>query len=370
MLPSTSATDFLHEHTEFAQLPVAWLSPRSVAARPLGLPRPPSTPCGVFGAGSSAVDAARGASVRPVVPPGGQVIHHPAAALSTTCGADGGPLTLSVSCDPSPGHPPRSLPSSRAPTRGLSANQSAFPHRGPSFRFPVRGPARVGLSVSPPGQEEGPGRRLFAPPRSRALGLDRRVHAFACAASAGRRSMASAIESDSEHDRGASRTPTTTRTVARLRRSTARCPPRRARLSVGGPLPCGASQSDSNGTGAGVHAADRHACDRSHTRLLPRPTGVRTPPVATPRYLGSLPERDREPRQGIRRYRLPPEDRFVCLPAKENRLRLPEVPSIQGYSVRSRETWCDPRTSALLLPRRAIAFDDNQLARGPGEPSA
>jgi hypothetical protein len=36
--------------------------------------------------------------------------------------------------------------------------------------------------------------------------------------------MASAIESDSEHDQGASRTPNTVRTVARLHRSTPRCP--------------------------------------------------------------------------------------------------------------------------------------------------
>lgn len=167
-------------------------------------------------------------------------MHHPAAALSTTCGADGGPLTLSVSSDPFPSHPPYSLRSSRAPTRGTSANQSAFPHRGPSFRFPVRRPARVGLWMVP------------------------------------------AIESDSEHDRGASRTPTTARTVARLHRSTPRrpyCPELsrgRARLSLGGPLPCGASQSDWYGTGAGVHAADRHTCDRSQMRLYPDPRGPDT----------------------------------------------------------------------------------------------
>jgi hypothetical protein len=91
--------------------------------------------------------------------PEGQVIHHFAAAFSTTCGVDGRPLTLPVSSFPFPSHPPFPLPPSHAPTRGTSTNQSAFPHRGPSCRFrqfpaPARRPARVGLSVPPPGQEE------------------------------------------------------------------------------------------------------------------------------------------------------------------------------------------------------------------------
>lgn len=203
-------------------------------------------------------------------------MHHPAAALSTTCGADGGPLTLSLSCDPSPSHPPYSLPSSRAPTRGSSANQSAFsPSR---TQLPVSGPETgpcgpVGLSTWPGGGAGTTSVRTITLSRA---GLDRRVHAFARGASVGRRSMASAIESDSEHDRGASRTPTTVRTVARLHRSTPDCPPKRARLSVGGPPPCGASQSDLDGTGAGVHAADRHACDCSPTRLYPDPRGPDT----------------------------------------------------------------------------------------------
>jgi len=107
------------------------------------------------------------------------VIHHPAAALSTTCGADGGRLTLSLSSYPFPSHPPFSLPSSRAPTRGTSANQSAFPHRGPSFRFPVRRPARVGLSASPPGQEEGAGTTPVCTNTLSRAGLDRHVHACA-----------------------------------------------------------------------------------------------------------------------------------------------------------------------------------------------
>lgn len=256
-------------------------------------------------------------------------MHHPAAALSTTCGADGGPLTLSVSSDPFPSHPPYSLRSSRAPTRGTSANQSAFPHRGPSFRFPVRRPARVGLWMVP------------------------------------------AIESDSEHDRGASRTPTTARTVARLHRSTTRRPVLyrgRARLSwVARYLAERASRTGMGQGPASTPPTDTPAIAR---KCAFTPThGVRTPPVATSWCLGCLPEGDRRPRLGFRRCRLPPEDRFVCLPAKENRLRLPEVPSVQGYSVKSRETWCHPRTSAHLLPRRATAFDDT-CSHGPEEPSA
>lgn len=296
------------------------------------------------------------------------MIHHPAAALSTTCGADGGPLTLSVSNDPSPSRSPFSLPSSRAPTRGSSANQSAFHQRGPSFRFRSEDRPVWAHRPLPPGQAETAGTTPVCLDALSRAGARPRRSRFHAGASAGRRSMASAIETDSEHDRGASRTPTTALTVARLHRSTPRFPEEHGCLWVARRLAERASRTWMGQGPASTPPTDTPAIARK--RAFTPTHGVRTPPVTTSTYPGSLPERNRRPRLEIRRYRRLPEDRFVCLPAKDDRLHKPEVPSVLGYSVRSRETRCDPRPSAHLLPRRATAFDDNPLAHGPEESSA
>lgn len=105
----------------------------------------------------------------------------------------------------------------------------------------------------------------------RALALRARPHlpGSRLVRAAGRRSMASAIESSSEHDRGASRTPNTTPTVARLRRSTSA----RTRRSLGGKAPFGDCQSDS-GWDRGRRPRHRPARLRSLANApLPRPTG-------------------------------------------------------------------------------------------------
>lgn len=213
--------------------------------------------------------------------PGGQVIHHFAAALSTTCGADGGPLTLPVSSHPFPSHSPFPLPSSRAPTRGTSTNQSAFPHRGPvavsgSFRHaPARRPARVGLSVPPPGQEESTG--VDACLHHRALAHWARPELFTLSRGRFRPDAARWLLQSS-------RIPSTTgeplEPQSRRRRSpvvAARPPCKHGGL--GWPASVQSAEQASrtlDGTGAGVHAADQHACDRSQTRLYPDPRGPDT----------------------------------------------------------------------------------------------
>jgi len=232
--------------------------------------------------------------------PEGQVIHHFAAALSTTCGADGGPLTLPVSSFPFPGHPPFPLPPSHAPTRGTSTNQSAFPHRGPRCRFrqlqqrPARRPAHLGLSVPPPGQAESTGVDVFL--HQRALAPWARPNFSTLSRGRFRPDAARWLLQSS-------RIPSTTgeplEPQSRRRRSpvfAARPPCKHGGL--GWPVAAQA-RSEPVGLWMGQGPASTPPTNTpaiARKRAFTPTHGVRTPPVAKPRCLGSLPERDHRPR--------------------------------------------------------------------------
>lgn len=234
---------------------------------------------------------------------------------------------------------------------------------------PKTGPfGPFGISTWPGGE-----RRDDAPSRRRALAHRARSLRFTLPRDASRPDAARWFLQSS-------RTPSTTEELlepqSRLGRSpvfTARRRPtlRCTRLFLGGPPPCGASQSDLSG--------DRGRRPRrrpTRLRLLagracyPDPQGPDTScrDVAVSRESARgepLTSPGKPAVTGVL-----PEDRFARLPAKEDRLRLPEVPSVHGYSVKSRGTRCHPRTSAHFLPRRATAFDDSQPMHGPGKSSA
>lgn len=163
----------------------------------------------------------------------------------------------------------------RPPARqreGPPRTRVPFPIEGPAAG-PARGPARVGLSVPPPGQVEG-------------TGIDACLHHRALARWA-RPELPTLSRVHLRPDAArwllqSSRIPSTTgeplEPQSRRRRSpafAARPPCEHGGLWVARVLAERASRT-LDGTGAGVHAADQHACDRSQTRLYPDPRGPDT----------------------------------------------------------------------------------------------